>query len=283
MFYATLAILKTNRVGGNTVDSMQMLNQVGSPGLSLTSTTINFGGPSLNNAASCRCGSSGGGFPGLGGPQAMMPGAGVSPFGAPGGADPMTQMMLQTQTMMNQTLLQLMNMMMQLMANRGSAPSGGTSALSSPSGGGSSSGGASSAGDGGGASSNATAGMPGATATGTRLAQIARAEATNGDSKGGLCYRDVSRALSKIGISATGASAYMAADQLARNPKVKEMKVAQSDLPKLPAGAIVVWNKGNGHEHGHISISTGDGKEASDLMRNQITNYGTSFRVFMPQ
>lgn len=289
MFYAAFSILKTNRVGGNTVDPLQTLNQVGSPGLSLTSTTLNFGGPSLGNAASCRCGSAGGGFPGLGGPQAMMPGAGVSPFGAlgaPAGTDPMTQMMLQTQTMMNQTLMQLMGLMMQLMANRGgnSAASGsGTSAIGSPSGGGSSSGGASSAGSGGGAASGATAGMPGSTATGTKLAQIARAEATNGDSNGGLCYRDVSRALSKIGISATGASAYMAADQLAKNPKVKEMKVAQGDLPKLPAGAIVVWNKGNGHEHGHISISTGDGKEASDLMRNQITNYGTSFRVFMPQ
>lgn len=257
------------------MDSLQTLNQSGFPGLGLASTSINFGGPSLGNAASCRCGSTAGGFPG----------AGVSPFGAPGassGADPMSQMMLQTQTMMNQTVMQLMNLMLQLMANRGGSESGsGTSAVSSPSGGGSSSGGASSAG--GGASSGATAGMPGSTATGTKLAEIARAEATNGDSKGGLCYRDVSRALSKIGISATGASAYMAADQLAKNPKVKEMKVAQSDLPKLPAGAIVVWNKGNGHEHGHISISTGDGKEASDLMRNQITNYGTSFRVFMPQ
>lgn len=266
------------------MDPLQTLNQVGSPGLSLTSTTINFGGPSLNNAASCRCGSAGGGFPGLGGAQTMMPGAGVSPLGAlggPGAADPMTQMMLQTQTMMNQTLMQLMSLMMQLMANRGgSGTGGGTSAVSSPSGGGSSSGGASSAG---GASAGATAGMPGATATGSKLAEIARAEATNGDSKGGLCYRDVSRSLAKIGITATGASAYMAADQLAKNPKVKEMKVAQSELTKLPAGAIVVWNKGNGHEHGHISISTGDGKEASDLMRNQITNYGTSFRVFMPQ
>ena len=263
---------------------MQTLNQVGSPGLSLTSTTINFGGPSLGNAASCRCGSAGGGFPGmpaLGSSSPMMPGAGVSPFGAAGAMDPMSQMMLQTQTMMNQTLLQLMSLMMQLMTNQGgSSASGGTSAVSSPSGGSSSSGASSSGSFG---SGGGTPGMPGATATGTKLAQIARAEATNGDSQGGLCYRDVSRSLSKIGISATGASAYMAADQLAKNPKVKEMKVAQSDLPKLPAGAIVVWNKGAGHEHGHISISTGDGKEASDLMRNQITNYGTSFRVFMPQ
>lgn len=277
------------------MDPLQTLNQAGSPGLNLTVTSLTIGAPSLSNAASCRCGSSGAGFPGmpgLGGPSVMQPGAGVSPFGGPGGAgaaDPMTQMMLQTQTMMNQTLMQLMSLMMQLMANRGGSGSGGgASAISSPSGGGSSGSGASSSGSGassagGGGASGATAGMPGSTATGSKLAEIARAEATNGDSNGGLCYRDVSRALSKIGISATGASAYMAADQLAKNPKVKEMKVAQADLPKLPAGAIVVWDKGNGHEHGHISIATGDGKEASDLMRNQITNYGTSFRVFMPQ
>jgi hypothetical protein len=218
----------------------------------------------------------------MGASSGLMPGAGVSPFGAMGGADPMS-MMLQTQTMMNQTLMQLMNMMMQLMLNRGgSGTSDGTSSVSSPSGG-SASGGASSTGSSGFGAGAGTPGMPAPTATGKKLADIARAEATNGDSKGGLCYRDVSRSLAKIGISATGASAYMAADQLAKNPKVKEVKVNQSDLPKLPAGAIVVWNKGAGHEHGHISISTGDGKEASDLMRNQITNYGTSFRVFMPQ
>lgn len=187
--------------------------------------------------------------------------------------------MLQTEMLMSQTLLQLLNLMMQLMANRGgsgSDTSAGVSALSSPSGGGSS-------GSQSGASTGATAGMPGATSTGSKLAEIARAEATNGDSNGGLCYRDVGRSLAKIGINVSGASAYMAAAQLEKNPKVKEMKVSQSDLPKLPAGAIVVWDRGNGHEHGHISIATGDGKEASDLMRNQITNYGTSFRVFMPQ
>lgn len=203
-------------------------------------------------------------------------------MGAPAAADPM-QGFMQTQMLMNHTLMQLMQLMVQLMANRSGGsqaaaagspssqavggPSSHTASASSPSGGGSA----------------ATAGMPGATDTGSKLAGIARAEATNGDSDGGLCYRDVGRALSKIGINVSGASAYMAAAQLEKNPKVKEMKVAQGDLPKLPAGAIVVWDKGNGHEHGHISIATGDGKEASDLMRNQITNYGTSFRVFMPQ
>lgn len=256
------------------MDPLATLNQTGAPGFNLSVTSLTFGAPSLSNAASCRCVSA---SPG------MMPGAGISPFGQPfgqpGAVDPMTQTLLQTEMMMNQTLMQLMQLMVQLMANRGgqSAAGSGTSGISSASGGG----GASSSG--GGSSSSATAGMPGATSTGSKLAEIARAEATNGDSSGGLCYRDVGRSLAKIGINVSGASAYMAADQLAKNPKVKEMKVSQGDLAKLPAGAIVVWDKGNGHEHGHISIATGDGKEASDLMRNQITNYGTSFRVFMPQ
>ena len=276
------------------MDPLQTLNQAGPSGLNLTITSINIGAPALSNAATNRCGCSGsgggfpsggfpsggfpgGGFSGLGGPSALLPGAGLnglSSFGAPAAVDPM-QGLLQTQNLMNQTLMQLMQLMVQLMANRSGGgsqaaagtPSADTAAASSSSGGG----------------SGATAGMPGATDTGSKLAGIAKAEATNGDSDGGLCYRDVGRALSKIGINVSGASAYMAAAQLEKNPKVKEMKVAQGDLPKLPAGAIVVWDKGNGHEHGHISIATGDGKEASDLMRNQITNYGTSFRVFMPQ
>lgn len=122
----------------------------------------------------------------------------------------------------------------------------------------------------------------GGTETGRKLASIAQQEATNGDSQGGWCLRDVSRALSKVGINVSGASAYMAADQLANNPKVKEIKASSSELSKLPPGAIVVWDKGPGHPHGHISIALGNGKEASDLVRNQITNYGTSFRVFVP-
>jgi hypothetical protein len=182
---------------------------------------------------------------------------------------------------MNQTLLSLMQMMLQLMLNRASGGNAGgaTPAVESAGGSSEASGGSSASG---GAASSSAQGAPAANDTGKKLAEIARAEATNGDSNGGLCYRDVGRALSKIGINVSGASAYMAADQLAKNPKVKEVKVAQNELSKLPAGAIVVWDKGNGHEHGHISIATGDGKEASDLMRTQITNYGTRFRVFMP-
>jgi hypothetical protein len=216
-----------------------------------------FSMPDIQGMAACRCQ-----------PNSMSSSPEAAPFA------------LQTQALMTQTLMGLMQMMLQLMTNQGagSNPSAGSSSGSPAIGSPSSSSGTGSASS----TSGGTQGTPAANDTGKKLAEIARAEATNGDSKGGLCYRDVSRSLSKIGINVSGASAYMAADQLAKNPKVKEVKVAQSELTRLPAGAIVVWDKGNGHPHGHISIATGDGKEASDLMRNQITNYGTSFRVFMP-
>lgn len=125
--------------------------------------------------------------------------------------------------------------------------------------------------------------LKGGTPMGRELAQIAYKHATDGTGDGRHCYRNVADDLAKVGINVSGESAYMAADQLARNSKVKEVKdVSSEDLKKLPPGAIVVWNRGGGHEHGHISIAMGDGREASDVMRQQITNYGTSYRVFLP-
>lgn len=246
---------------------MQQLNPLGSFGAGFTQGLT---GGFTPGAASSRCG---GGFP-MGGMDPM------------GGA--LSMMMMQ-----NQMLVQMLGMLMQLMTGGGSASALGNpfsgSSPSSLGGGGSSapsdsgsSSSSSSTGSGAGAGAVDPSQFSGGTDAGRRLAAEAKAEATNGDSQGGWCYRDVGRALAKIGINVSGASAYMAADQLAKNPKVKEIKVSQADLPKLPPGAIVVWDKGPGHEHGHISVAMGDGHEASDLMRNQITNYGTSFRVFMP-
>jgi hypothetical protein len=197
--------------------------------------------------------------------------------------NPFAMMMLQ-----NQMLTQMLSMLMQLMSPSASSLGGSPSSLggsfSPASTGGSSSPSSTGTGSSSGAGSGAVdaSQFQGGTETGRRLAAEAQKEATNGDSSGGWCFRDAGRALAKVGINTSGASAYMAADQLAKNPKVKEIKVSQADLPKLPPGAIVVWDKGPGHPHGHISIALGNGKEASDLLRNQITNYGTSFRVFMP-
>ena len=114
-------------------------------------------------------------------------------------------------------------------------------------------------------------------------AALAKDAAANANGPGGYCYKWVGQALRRHGVNVSGASAYMGADQLAKNPKFREVKVNPQDLGKLPAGAVVVWNKGPGHPHGHISIALGNGKEASDKIRNQITNYGTSVRVFLPK
>jgi len=130
-----------------------------------------------------------------------------------------------------------------------------------------------------------TANIGNGSALGKQLAQTAYKHATDGTGDGGHCFRNVAQDLSQYGINTSGASAYMAADQLAANSKVQEVKgVTAEQLKTLPAGAIVVWAANPKNPHGHISVAMGDGKEASDIMRNQITNLnGSSFRVFMPK
>lgn len=116
--------------------------------------------------------------------------------------------------------------------------------------------------------------------TGERLATIAKKHA-KGD--GHHCLRYVADDLERIGINVEGLAAYQAANQLAGNKKVREIVgLKNEDLKSLPAGAIVVWDKCKGHRYGHISISLGKGKEASDVLRPQLTNYGPRFRVFVP-
>lgn len=106
----------------------------------------------------------------------------------------------------------------------------------------------------------------------------------------GYCYRGVKAHLRTIGVNLQGNSAFQAADQLAQNPKFAEVRVSRDQLRSLPAGAVVVWDRdpsnrssGGGKRHGHISISDGRGHEYSDKPRNQMTNYGPRFRVFVPR
>mgnify|MGYP001163394590 CR=1 FL=1 len=99
----------------------------------------------------------------------------------------------------------------------------------------------------------------------------------------GYCYRGVKHHLRQVGVNLQGGSAYQAADQLAAQPhRFREVTVSRDQLRRLPPGAVVVWNKSPGHQHGHISIAMGNGKEASDKIRNQMVNRNASYRVFMP-
>lgn len=99
------------------------------------------------------------------------------------------------------------------------------------------------------------------------------------------CYKYVANAVdARIAPFLSGGHAYMAAAQLARSNYFKEIRVTRQDLPKLPAGAIVVWGKGTSRS-GHISIADGKGNEISDFIGPQMTSHygGAHPRVFLPR
>lgn len=126
--------------------------------------------------------------------------------------------------------------------------------------------------------------IPPGTPMGQRLAISARNVANDMNSTG-WCFRGVGRAVAQAtGVQLSGASAYMAADQLAASDKFREIQVSPDQLRDLPAGAVVVWDKTSASPHGHISVALGNGQEASDHVQSQITSLRGSndYRVFVP-
>lgn len=116
---------------------------------------------------------------------------------------------------------------------------------------------------------------------GTDLAHYAQTHASGGQS---FCYTYVARAIhAYTGPFLQGMHAYMAADYLADNPAFREVHVTVAELKQLPAGAIVVWDKGNSRS-GHISIADGQGKEISDHVSPQMLSHygGAGHRAFLP-
>jgi len=119
---------------------------------------------------------------------------------------------------------------------------------------------------------------------GSVLASEAKKVATKRDTVG-WCFAGVADAVDNVMTGFLhGKSAYLAADQLAKHPNFREIKVSADSLTRLPAGTIVVWNKTEANPHGHISISLGNGDEASDHIQKQINSLRGSknFRVFFP-
>jgi len=117
---------------------------------------------------------------------------------------------------------------------------------------------------------------------GNRIADEAYWEASRRGTVG-WCYNAVADAVERItGRFLWGAHAYQAADQFASSPHFYE--VWNRDLRSLPSGAVVVWGKGSSRS-GHISVSLGDGREASDHIAQQMTYHygGAPSRVFLPK
>lgn len=120
------------------------------------------------------------------------------------------------------------------------------------------------------------------TVKGNRIADEAYYEASRRRTSG-WCYNAVADAVERVtGRFLWGSHAYQAADQFASS--IHFYEVWNQDLRTLPQGAIVVWGKGSS-ESGHISVSLGNGQEASDHITQQMTYHygGAPARVFYPK
>lgn len=116
-----------------------------------------------------------------------------------------------------------------------------------------------------------------------RLAEVARRTASNMNTRG-WCAKGVNDALEAAGLGVQRVpSAYMAADVMARSGKFREVSLTPDEIRNLPPGAVIVspsrYN-GTGSPHGHISVTLGNGMEASDHVRSLIVAQGQ--RVFIP-
>ena len=117
---------------------------------------------------------------------------------------------------------------------------------------------------------------------GNRIADEAYWEASSRGTYG-WCYNAVADAVERVtGRFLWGSHAYQAADQFASSSHFYE--VWNQDLRTLPQGAIVVWGKGTSRS-GHISVSLGNGLEASDHIAQQMTYHygGAPARIFYPK
>lgn len=144
----------------------------------------------------------------------------------------------------------------------------------------------------GGQSSSAQGGTQGATAMGEipssfgpnagRLASSAEAMASSMNTTG-WCAKGVNRSLAAAGLPVNPLpSAYMYGDVLARDSRFREVSLSDEQIRQLPPGAIIVTDAYNrpGNPHGHIAVTLGNGREASDHVAN-ISTGGTQ-RVFIP-
>lgn len=101
----------------------------------------------------------------------------------------------------------------------------------------------------------------------------------------GRCAKGVMDSMANSHLANNGsrvASAYQEAGKLYDNKNFAHVDISRNDLQKLPAGCVIVWQASEGHPHGHIAVTLGNGQEASDHVQNLISQRNARYDVFVP-
>lgn len=117
-----------------------------------------------------------------------------------------------------------------------------------------------------------------------KLAKVAYKNASERNTVG-WCMRGARTSMEKANLSngeIRAASACQSEAILRNHKNFKQVDISREDLKNLPAGCVVVWGASQGHQHGHIAITLGDGREASDHVQKLITNRPAKYSVFVP-
>lgn len=114
-------------------------------------------------------------------------------------------------------------------------------------------------------------------------AALAKDLANNAKGFTGYCAKSVRESLDRTGLG-TGerGNGCEYADILSKNPNFKEISTANINLSSLPAGCLLVYDRGvSGYsrEAGHVEGTLGNGQAVSDGVTNNIRN---GARVFVP-
>lgn len=116
---------------------------------------------------------------------------------------------------------------------------------------------------------------------GNKLANIALRDSVGFT---GHCARGVKTAIKKADLGAyQSGHAYQMDDILRKNDNFKEISPESVDVKKLPAGCVLVYDKGvQGYSasYGHTEITTGDGRAVSDGITNNL--YKKPSSIFIP-
>lgn len=100
----------------------------------------------------------------------------------------------------------------------------------------------------------------------------------------GYCAKYVSNAMARLGIAGKRGDAWELRDSLRNNPHFKEIDINSVDVTKLPAGCVLVYQRGAAgysNAYGHVEITLGNGKAASDFVNNNIKK-SSNMSVFVP-